>query len=61
MQNDTAYETYWMAILSYMLEFVDGTDLLDETMLQERYRRFYHALRLAEPAMFRYLMSFDWI
>lgn len=26
----TARETYWMAILTYMAEFVDGTDILNE-------------------------------
>lgn len=42
---DSSYETYWLAILSYMLEYVDGTDILDENKLQEGYRKFYHALK----------------
>lgn len=39
-------ETYWFTILSYMLEYVDGTNVLDENKLQEGYRKFYHAIKL---------------
>ncbi|KAB8255420.1 hypothetical protein BDV32DRAFT_112527 [Aspergillus pseudonomiae] len=49
---DTAYETYWMAILTYMLEFVDGVDLLNEDGLGEAYRRFYLALKHGDSRMY---------
>jgi hypothetical protein len=52
---DSAYETYWLAMLSYMLEYVDGTDILDENKLQEGYRKFYHALKLGDPVMYSML------
>ncbi|CAG8403571.1 unnamed protein product [Penicillium salamii] len=52
---DTSYETYWLAILSYILDYVDGTDIFDENKLQEGYRRFYHALKLGEPGMYSIL------
>ncbi|CBF89403.1 predicted protein [Aspergillus nidulans FGSC A4] len=41
----TACETYWMAILTYMLEYVDGTDILDEENMRDGYKQFYHALK----------------
>lgn len=34
-----------MAILSYILEYVDETDIFDENSLGEAYRPFYHALK----------------
>ncbi|CAG8380372.1 hypothetical protein CBS147333_9308 [Penicillium roqueforti] len=52
---DSSYETYWLAILSYMLEYVDGTDILDENKLQEGYRKFYHALKQGDPEMYSIL------
>lgn len=51
----TACETYWMAILTYMLEYVDGTDILDEENLRDGYKRFYHALKLGDPTMYSIL------
>jgi hypothetical protein len=41
-----------MAILTYMLEFVDGTDILDEEGLSEGYRPFYRALKQADSRMY---------
>lgn len=41
-----------MEILTYMLEFVDGTDILNEGDLREAYRQFYHALKLGDPTMY---------
>jgi hypothetical protein len=38
-----------------MLEYVDGTDILDENKLQEGYRKFYHALKLGDPVMYSIL------
>ncbi|KAL4761036.1 uncharacterized protein BDW70DRAFT_168346 [Aspergillus foveolatus] len=51
----TACEAYWMAILTYMLEYVDGTDILDKENLRDRYKQFYHALKLGDPAMYSIL------
>ena len=52
---DSSYETYWLAILSYILEYIDGTDILDENKLQEGYRKFYHALKQRDPKMYSIL------
>ncbi|KAF9249977.1 hypothetical protein DTO027I6_9111 [Penicillium roqueforti] len=52
---DSSYETYWLAILSYILEYVNGTDILDENKLQEGYRKFYHALKLEDPEIYSIL------
>lgn len=49
---DSAYETYWLTMLSYMLKYVDSTDILDENKLQEGHRKFYHALKLGDPVMY---------
>ncbi|KAE8389680.1 hypothetical protein BDV23DRAFT_93825 [Aspergillus alliaceus] len=51
----SACETYWMAILTYMLEFVDGTVIFNEEGLREGYKQFYHALKLGDPTMYRIL------
>ncbi|KAJ5120632.1 uncharacterized protein N7515_010020 [Penicillium bovifimosum] len=48
---DTVYETYWLAILTYILEYVDETDIFDGKDLGEEYMKFYYALKGAEPAM----------
>ena len=49
---DTVYETYWLAILTYILEYVDETDIFDGTDLGEEYRKFYYALKGADPTMY---------
>lgn len=49
---DTAYETYWLAILTYVLEFVDETDIFNEKYLGEEYRDFYCALKNGDSKMF---------
>ncbi|CAG8146602.1 unnamed protein product [Penicillium salamii] len=51
----STYEIYWLAMLTYMLEYVDDTDILDESKLQEGYRKFYHALKLADTVMYSLL------
>ena len=48
---DSSYEAYWFVILGYMLDYIDGTDMLDENMLQEGYRKFYQAFKLEDPEM----------
>lgn len=42
---DTAYETYWLAIRTYVLEYMDETDVLNGKDLGEEYRKFYYALK----------------
>jgi hypothetical protein len=49
---DTVYETYWMAILTYILEYVDETDIFNGNDLGEEYRNFYYALKGADPTMY---------
>lgn len=46
------YETYWLAILTYILEFVDGMDFLGKEDLGEDYRRFYDALKHGDSIMY---------
>jgi hypothetical protein len=50
--RDSVCETFLLAILSYMLEYVDGTDVLDENKQQEGYRKFYDAIKLGDLAMY---------
>lgn len=52
---DTVYETYWLAILTYILEYVDGTDVFDGKDLGEEYRKFYFALKGGDLTMYRLL------
>ncbi|KAL3469519.1 hypothetical protein BJX99DRAFT_265131 [Aspergillus californicus] len=47
--------TYWMAILTYIMEFVDETDIFDEESLSDRYKHFYHALKSGDPMAFSIL------
>lgn len=49
------HRMYWVAMLTYLLEYVDGTGILDEEDLREEYREFYHAAKIADPAMFAIL------
>ena len=49
------HRMYWMAMLTYILEYVDGTDNLHEEELREDYRQFYHAAKIADPKMFSIL------
>lgn len=37
---DSPYESYWLAMLSYMSEYLEDTELLDQINLQEDYRKF---------------------
>ncbi|KAJ5742469.1 uncharacterized protein N7511_011488 [Penicillium nucicola] len=43
--NGTRSANYWMAILTYILEYVDETVLFDENSLGEAYKSFYRALK----------------
>lgn len=53
--SGSCYETYWLAILSYILDYVDDTDIFDENNLQGEYRTFYHALKSQDPKVFSIL------
>lgn len=48
--HGTRSANYWMAMLSYILEYVDvdETDVFDENSLGEKYQPFYRALKGAE-------------
>jgi hypothetical protein len=50
-------EDYWLSMLSYMLEYVDGSEILSESMLLDRYRSFYQAVKLGDPAMWAILYN----
>ncbi|KAL4747769.1 hypothetical protein BDW72DRAFT_206192 [Aspergillus terricola var. indicus] len=51
--HGSACETYWMAILTYMLEFVDGTVILNEEEgLRGGFKQFHHAQKLGDPTMY---------
>jgi hypothetical protein len=52
---DTRYETYWMALMTYVLEYMDETDIFDEKDLRDEYRPFYCALKKGEPTVFELL------
>ncbi|KAJ5232785.1 hypothetical protein N7468_005741 [Penicillium chermesinum] len=52
---DSSYETYWLAILSYILEYVDETDIFNGNDLGEEYRKFYYALKGGDPMVWSYL------
>lgn len=46
---DTRSATYWMAVLTYILEYVDETDIFNENSLEEAFRPFYHAPKASQP------------
>lgn len=55
---DTTHETYWLAILTYVLEYMDETDLFNGKYLREEYRKFYYALKHGDSTCFRFWTSF---
>ncbi|KAJ5713339.1 uncharacterized protein N7483_010520 [Penicillium malachiteum] len=53
--TNTRFETYWMAMLTYIKEYVDEKSILKVEDLQEEYRKFYCALRDGDLTMFSLL------
>lgn len=51
----SVYEPYWISILTYLVEFVDGLDIFEEEKLREDYKQFYHALKHGDPRMYSLL------
>lgn len=47
-----AYEGYWIVLLTYMMEYVDGTSIFNEEALAQPYRRFYHAMKHDDLKMY---------
>lgn len=47
-----AFESYWIVLLTYMMEFVDGTSIFNEEALAQPYRRFYHAVKCGDRNMY---------
>lgn len=43
--RNSTRQPYWMAMVLYMLEYVDGTGAFGEDELSEECRRFYHDLK----------------
>jgi hypothetical protein len=39
------YHHAWIALLTYMTEYVDGSDILREDYLEPQFRRFFHSLK----------------
>lgn len=54
---DTTRQNYWMAILTYILEYVDGCDIFNEGELREDYQPFYHAMKYGNSRMYLLLKS----
>ncbi|OJJ50089.1 hypothetical protein ASPZODRAFT_1104119 [Penicilliopsis zonata CBS 506.65] len=52
---ETVRRSYWMALLTYLVEYVDGMDIFNEEDLRDGFRQFYHALKMADPVMFSFL------
>lgn len=52
---DTVYKNYRMALLTYVLEYVDDTDIFDGKDLADEYQDFFFALKKGDPAMFALL------
>lgn len=44
-----------MAVLTYILEYVDETEIFDGKELGDEYKKFYYALRDGDSAMFSLL------
>ncbi|KAL4928983.1 uncharacterized protein BDV17DRAFT_81009 [Aspergillus undulatus] len=42
---NTDLDSYWGAMLTYMMEFVDGTEIFDGADLRDGYREFYFAMK----------------
>lgn len=55
---DTTYENYWMALLTYILEYVDDTDVFDGNDLVDEYKEFFFALRKGDSTIFSLLDQF---
>jgi hypothetical protein len=56
-----AYEGYWIVLLTYMMEYVDGTSILNEEALAQPYRRFYHAMKHGDLKMYLILDEIRWL
>lgn len=55
--HESPREAYWMAILTYLLEYVDETDFFQENWLREGYRQFYRAMKQGDPEMYLHLKT----
>ncbi|PYI31704.1 hypothetical protein BP00DRAFT_343229 [Aspergillus indologenus CBS 114.80] len=50
-------EPYWLAIVTYILEYVDGTEAFHEECLKDGYRQFYTAMKQGDSKMFHHLKT----
>ncbi|PLN82444.1 hypothetical protein BDW42DRAFT_80989 [Aspergillus taichungensis] len=55
--HESLREHYWMAILTYLLEYVDETEIFQENWLREDYRPFYGAMKQGDRKMFLHLRT----
>lgn len=52
---NTVYETYWMALLTYILEYLDDTEIFDGNDLADEYKEFFFALKRGDSTVFSLL------
>ncbi|KAH2905095.1 hypothetical protein KXV75_008698 [Aspergillus fumigatus] len=57
LDSESPREPYWMAILTYLLEYVDETDIFQKKWLREGYRQFYEAMKQGDPEMYLHLRT----
>lgn len=57
LDSESPREPYWMAILTYLLEYVDETDIFQKNWLREGYRQFYEAMKQGDPEMYLHLRT----
>ncbi|KAJ9301024.1 hypothetical protein DTO217A2_7800 [Paecilomyces variotii] len=48
----SAYEGYWVVLLTYIMEYVDGTSIFNEEALAQPYQRLYHAIKHGDLKMY---------
>lgn len=48
----SAYEGYWIVLLTYIMEYVDGTSIFNEEALAQPYQRLYHAIKHGDLKMY---------
>lgn len=49
------HEMYWMSLLTYIIEYVDGTEAMKEEDLAVCYRSFFRALKIGDSQVFSIL------
>ncbi|RAH80540.1 hypothetical protein BO86DRAFT_364882 [Aspergillus japonicus CBS 114.51] len=55
--DETPREPYWLAIVTYVREYVDGTEAFHEECLKDGYRQFYTVMKQGDPQMYHHLKT----